>query len=334
MLYITGDTHNTIDMHNASSKQMRRICELQKVEFSDISHLIILGDFGLPWIECPVDEDGIHPANKEDRYLLDWYNEKPFKILALMGNHDNYNMISKLPEVEMFGGKVLKVSQNIFYLKRGHIYNIEGNTFLALGGAKSQDTQFRNENIDWWPQEEMSFTEMNDCLANLALRGNKVDYVLSHNGPTYGIKCLSENNKIRDRLEEIEEESTVRFNNEIDSRLEYKKWFFGHWHSDWGFSNRDKSKYIPLYHKGVVIPSVAACMHKITYVIKYNFRPLINGELGELSEYKYINCWDMSYEEALANHKSIRRELIYELGIGSNEDLCLEEMYIERYKLS
>lgn len=63
MLYITGDTHNTIDMHNASAKNMRRYCGLQNVEYSDITTLIILGDFGLPWFECDV--DGVPVQNQD-----------------------------------------------------------------------------------------------------------------------------------------------------------------------------------------------------------------------------------------------------------------------------
>lgn len=35
--------------------------------------------------------------------------------------------------------------------------------------------------------------------------------------------------------------------------ISYKKWFFGHWHSDWGYENFAESKYVPLYRMGVVI---------------------------------------------------------------------------------
>ena len=89
MIYITGDTHNTADMHHLSTKWMKRYCGLQDVNYSDINEVIILGDFGLPWHDCPVDENGIHPVAKDDKYLVHWYNEKPFKVLAVMGNHDN-----------------------------------------------------------------------------------------------------------------------------------------------------------------------------------------------------------------------------------------------------
>jgi len=253
MIYITGDTHNIIDMHNASAKQMKRYCGLQNVDYSDITNLIILGDFGLPWFECPVDEKGIHPEDKQDRYLLKWYKEKPFNVLAVMGNHDNYNMIEKLPEVEMFGNKVLKVSDNIFYFKRGEFYEIEEKSFLVLGGAQSHDKEIRTIDINWWKQEEWTTKEQLDCLNLMKEHGNKVDYVLSHTGPTEGIMCLPEMQRLPDFMRDIDKDSTVVFNDEVNSRIEYKKWFFGHWHHDWGYDHRNESKYVPLYHEGVVI---------------------------------------------------------------------------------
>lgn len=256
MIYITGDTHNTIDMHNASAKQMRRYCGLQNVDYKDISYLIVLGDFGLPWFECPVEEDGIHPTDKDDKYLLKWYREKPFTVLAVMGNHDNYNMLEKLPEVEMFGDKVLKVSDNIFYLKRGHYYEIEGKSFLVLGGAQSHDKYLRKADIDWWKQEEWTTKEQLDCLNLIKEHGNKADYVLSHTGPIEGISCIESSVDDAECRKEFMEDTTVRLNTEIDSFLEYKKWFFGHWHKDWGYDHRNEGRYIPLYHEGVVVDSL------------------------------------------------------------------------------
>ena len=101
MLYITGDTHNTQDKDNLSKENMELCCLEQKAAYSAISAAIVLGDFGLPWHECFIGHDGIHPSKRSDRHLLEWYNKKPFKILALMGNHDNYDMLGKLPQVEM-----------------------------------------------------------------------------------------------------------------------------------------------------------------------------------------------------------------------------------------
>ena len=245
MVYITGDTHNTEDMSNLSSKNMKLCCMEQNADFHTITAAIVLGDFGLPWSsDCTVDEAGIHPSDHTDRYLLKWYNQKPFKILAVMGNHDNYDIIEKLPEVEMFGSTVLKVSDNVFYLKRGEVYQIEGKRFLVLGGAMSDDKAYRIPHVSWWKQEEMNKTEKNRCIEKIKQDGSAFDYVLSHTGTTQGISTF-DTSKIND--------STVAFNDNIESMISYKKWFFGHKHSDWGFDNYESSKFVPLYHMGRIL---------------------------------------------------------------------------------
>lgn len=244
MIYITGDTHNSIDMSNVSGKHIKFCCKKLRVNYKAISTVIILGDFGLPWYECPVDENGIHPTDPTEKYLLKWYKNKPFTIFAIMGNHDNYDMIEKLPEVEMFGNKVLKVCDNVFYLKRGEVYTIEDKKFLVLGGAMSDDKDWRTPHESWWKQEEWSEAEKEACIEMIKQYGCNFDYVLSHTGTTRGITAFN-TSAIKD--------STVAFNDKLDSMISYKKWFFGHLHTDWGFDNYEKSKFVPLYHMGIVV---------------------------------------------------------------------------------
>lgn len=161
-----------------------------------------------------------------------------------MGNHDNYDLIEKLPEVEMFGSKVLKVSDNVFYLKRGYVYQIEGKSFLVLGSAMSDDKAWRKAHESWWEQEEWREAEKEACIEKIKQCGCNFDYVLSHTGTTQGIAAF-DNSEIKD--------STVAFNDKVNSMISYKKWFFGHWHTDWGFDNYEKSKFVPLYHMGIVL---------------------------------------------------------------------------------
>ena len=177
---------------------------------------------------------------------------KPFKILAVMGNHDNYDIIEKLPEVEMFGAKVLKVSDNVFYLKRGEVYIIEDKRFLVLGGAMSDDKAWRKAHESWWEQEEWSEEEKETCLAKIK-ENNNFDYVLSHTGPSVGIALTDDYFCNEENQKQLHRDSNAVFNDKIDSLISYKKWFFGHWHSDWGYEHYKESKYIPLYHQGIVI---------------------------------------------------------------------------------
>ena len=64
--------------------------------------------------------------NKTDKYLQAWFNEKNYITLCIFGNHENYEKLLSLPKVDIgIGGFVYKVSEKIYYLQRGKIYNIE-----------------------------------------------------------------------------------------------------------------------------------------------------------------------------------------------------------------
>ena len=80
-----------------------------------------------------------------------------------------------------------------------------------------------------------------------------MDYVLSHTGPSAGIALTDDFFLNEIHLAELRNDFTVVLNDDIDSKLSYKKWFFGHWHSDWGYEHYAESKYVPLYHQGIVI---------------------------------------------------------------------------------
>jgi len=232
---------------------MKLCCMEQNADFHSITAAIVLGDFGLPWSsDCEISENGIHPTDHTDRYLLKWYNQKPFRILAVQGNHDNYDVIEKIPEVEMYGNKVLKVSDNVFYLKRGEIYCLEDKHFLVLGGAMSDDKAWRKPHESWWKQEEWSEGEKGSCFSKIK-ENKKFDYVLSHTGPSKGIALTDDFFCNEENLKLLQGDSNVVFNDKIDSVIRYKKWFFGHWHSDWGHEHYNESKYVPLYHLGIVI---------------------------------------------------------------------------------
>ena len=68
MIYITGDIHNTEDMSNLSSKNMRLCCMEQAVDIHDITHAIVLGDFGLPWSSKGVIYSNLH-VERFDKYV-------------------------------------------------------------------------------------------------------------------------------------------------------------------------------------------------------------------------------------------------------------------------
>lgn len=131
------------------------------------------------------------------------------------------------------------------------MYLIEGKLFLALGGAMSDDKFWRTPHESWWQQEEWTEEEKNALLSKLP--DIQVDYVLSHTGPSAGIAFTDDFFSNQIHLNELRNDSTVVLNDDIDSKLSYKKWFFGHWHTDWGYEHYSESKYVPLYHQGIIL---------------------------------------------------------------------------------
>ena len=75
MVYLTGDTHGDIDINKLSHQQWEKGKEL-----TDKDCVVILGDFGLPFLDKEVNEDGT-PAKGAYAYWIKWLAQKPYKIL-------------------------------------------------------------------------------------------------------------------------------------------------------------------------------------------------------------------------------------------------------------
>lgn len=216
-IWITGDTHGGIDMHKLSSRELKS----RGIEISEGDYLIILGDFGFPFLDREVK----HPRG-EYHYWMKWFREKKYTVLWIDGNHDNFNFWEKQPFTERFGGRVQvhPEAENVLHLMRGEIYEIEGKTFFTFGGALSVDKARRQPNISWWEQEEATPEQMKYAEKNLAARDFKVDYILTHTLPRTVISEVPGLYYIKDK--------TADFLDEILLMADYKMWLCGHMHLD------------------------------------------------------------------------------------------------------
>lgn len=214
-VYITGDMHGSAYRLNPGT--IRFFLRDSRKELSEEDIVIVCGDFGMPW--------GNGSGCVNNLRDLDGLAEQPFTILFIDGNHENFDLLEKLPVEEKFGGMVHRVRDNIFHLLRGEIYSISGRTFFAFGGAASVDRGYRVAHESWWPQEVCTEDEKFRALANLEKCGYKVDYVLTHAAPErFILKKFSK--KI------ISPCPTSRFLSELEPKLKYRKWYFGHYHID------------------------------------------------------------------------------------------------------
>ena len=176
-LFITGDTHGMNDIRKLTNENFPIQEELDK---SDV--LCIAGDAAICWT-----------GGNTDKQLQKWYEDKPFTTLVIDGNHEGHELLSKLPIIKKFKGKVRKVSDSVFYAIRGEIYTINGKKILTLGGADSIDKHLRIKGIDWWEQESITQKDFNNALDNLERYNYDVDYFITHTGGGEVVRFLGFN---------------------------------------------------------------------------------------------------------------------------------------------
>jgi hypothetical protein len=221
-IMLSGDFHanETNEIKAISSKKIKG----KGYNPETIKYHIILGDCG--FLFC---------NDKNDKYLQNWFNEKNYITLCVFGNHENYDRLLSLPMVDIgIGETVYKVSDKIYYLQRGKIYNIENNQFLALGGGESIDKETRTEGINWWRKEQWSYTEQENLFI-LLKNIKEVDYIISHTAPDYFLDFLQIH--LRKNLRQYRDD-TVRINNQINSLVKFKHWYCGHYHTTLTVKNK------------------------------------------------------------------------------------------------
>ena len=250
MIYCTGDIHG--DPRRFSTECFPEQKEMTKDDF-----VVILGDFGLVW-----------SGSKEEKYWLDWLNDKPFTTLFVDGNHENFNMLYTFPVVDFHGGKAHKIRDNIYHLMRGYVFDICDKKFFAFGGASSHDIQdgildpndfvdmddfrdtyrrwqkygkmFRVRGVSWWDQEMPNDEELECGRQSLQSVNNEVDFVISHCAPQEVASVIGFTD--RDKL-------TWYFNQLLWDGLKFTKWLFGHYHTN----KQIMGKFICLYEQMIRI---------------------------------------------------------------------------------
>jgi len=214
MIYVTGDTHGELDIDKLNMKNFPQQREMNKHDL-----VIIAGDFGCIW-----------SGGKRDEYWLDWLESRNFTTLWIDGNHENFSLINQYPVTEWKGGKVHQIRPSVIHLMRGQVFNIDGQTFFAFGGALSIDKHYRKEFISWWSEEIPNNREIEEGLRNLEKHNMTVDYVITHTAPDTIIEQLHldplylEGEKIND--------PTCKILTHFMENIEFKKWYFGHFHLD------------------------------------------------------------------------------------------------------
>lgn len=162
------------------------------------SLIIQLGDFGF-----------------RDTYrYLENYDPKRLKIIH--GNHDE---IGELVNYKHFLG-------------RYGIIDLPGELkAFFISGAWSIDKASRTPGLDWWPEEELSLEEQEECFEFYKENYDKIDILLTHDAPNDIQKILV--GEGRSLFGGFYPNSTGKFLQRIWEHKQPERWYFGHWHQSW-----------------------------------------------------------------------------------------------------
>jgi hypothetical protein len=116
MVYITGDTHGDPERLSKSA--------LKELQPGDT--LIVCGDFGFVW-----------DNSKTEQKILKAFTKRKYNICFIDGTHENFEMLNGYPVTSWNGGKVHRISDNIFHLMRGQIFTIDGLRIFTMVVAKA-----------------------------------------------------------------------------------------------------------------------------------------------------------------------------------------------------
>lgn len=223
--YITGDCHGDF-------RKIELLCSLYKTCMEDV--LIILGDFGLNYTLEKLDIE-------RKRFL----SQLPITILAIHGNHEARPFeLETYRETKWKGGTVYveETYPNILFAKDGEIYALGNKRCIALGGAYSVDKHYRIlAGLPWFESEQPTEEIKQYVEKQLRQAEWKVDYIFSHTCPlVYEPTDLLSEFISWDKVDK----STEEWLSNIERKLDYKRWYFGHFHE-----NREYLQAEMLYEK-------------------------------------------------------------------------------------
>lgn len=155
---IAGDWHHNLGWAVSSIKR-----------FSDsgIKAVYHVGDFG------------IYSHAKGQTYLDEVNNSCVFAGVTLFvtpGNHEDYDLINKTPVDPGSGKQWLR--SNIALLPRGYRWEMDGRSFVSLGGAASIGFTSQTAGYDWWPEEAITFDDVYRVST-----GGTADVMITHEAP-------------------------------------------------------------------------------------------------------------------------------------------------------
>lgn len=229
-IYITGDKH-------LNFKKMLQ--KLKAIDLQPEDTLVILGDSGLNYLvdkdahseryiqslQCKIEKNALEANLKA---ILGFVPT----LFIIQGNHE-----ARACDVDGYkqkiwnGGRVWFEEEhpNFLFAVDGNIYNIDGESCLVIGGAYSVDKFYRLKmGYRWFPEEQPDKATKKYVLDQIE-KVKEVDIVFSHTVPA---RYIPTETFLPGVDQSTVDNSTEEFLDIVATRLKYKYWFAGHYHTE------------------------------------------------------------------------------------------------------
>lgn len=159
-ILVLGDIHS--NLHQAESA-------ISKAHIHGIETILQLGDFGI-W----PGPSGARFRKRLDKIL----GHFSVHMYFVDGNHEDF---PQLYAFKMNPDGTRRVGENITHLPRGHRWEWDGVSFLAMGGAHSVDRPWRVPGQTWWSEETITEADIHRALD---VDDPYADVMVCHDSPT------------------------------------------------------------------------------------------------------------------------------------------------------
>ena len=212
MYYITGDTHGNC---------ARLLDFSQEYSLTAEDTIIILGDAGLNYY-----------ADERDIRQKQLLQDTPATVFCIHGNHERRpQAIAGYRQLSWHGGAVYQEDAypNLLFAQDGESFDFDGLSVIVIGGAFSVDKDQRLQNgWNWFADEQPDEQVRSRVEAQLERLGWQVDIVLSHTCPLR----YEPREAFLDGIDQAKvDKSTELWLDEIEARLQYRRWYCGHHHT-------------------------------------------------------------------------------------------------------
>lgn len=213
MIYITGDTHRDFS-------HIRQFCKEHDTKaWKDV--MIILGDAGINYF-------GDHRDEEFKQYL----SKIPITFFCIHGNHEMRPWHIKNTTLLEYQGDLVYTDpacRNVCYAIDGNTYDFAEHRCLVIGGAYSVDKYYRLKNGYRWFSDEQPTKDIKQSVMKAIDCDKSIDVVLSHTCP---YKYIPREMFLSGVDQSTVDDSTERFLETVEEKVNYQKWYCGHWHTE------------------------------------------------------------------------------------------------------